>query len=221
MQDCQNNSFGKNIANNFLNLPMIATYRQEDIGMDKKKTTGKLLTKLHKHNGWGCSHSVRVSYYAVEIGRYLGLDEDRIDELFTAALLHDIGKLFIPARLLDKTSVLTKAEYHLIKGHIWFGYLLLKVLGYSREICKAVWNHHERYDGKGYRKKKKTELLAKIICVADAYDAMKCSRPYREGMDSAEIYCAMETGSGKQFDPAVWQAMTHLLFPENCGEDRG
>ena len=85
--------------------------------MDKKKTTGKLLTKLHKHNGWGCSHSVRVSYYAVEIGRYLGLDEDRIDELFTAALLHDIGKLFIPARLLDKTSVLTKAEYHLIKGH--------------------------------------------------------------------------------------------------------
>ena len=65
---------------------MIATYRQEDIGMDKKKTTGKLLTKLHKHNGWGCSHSVRVSYYAVEIGRYLGLDEDRIDELFTCLL---------------------------------------------------------------------------------------------------------------------------------------
>ena len=67
--------------------------------------TGKLLTKLQEHNGWGCSHSVRVSSYAVGIGKYLGLDEDSIDELFTAALLHDIGKLFIPARLLDKTGV--------------------------------------------------------------------------------------------------------------------
>lgn len=182
--------------------------------MDKKKMTGKLLTKLQEHNGWGCSHSVRVSSYAVGIGKYLGLNEDSIDELFTAALLHDIGKLFIPARLLDKTSVLTKAEFQLIKCHIWCGYLLLKVLGYSEEICKAVWNHHERYDGKGYRKKKKAGLLAEIICVADAYDAMNYSRPYRKGMDRAEIYCAMETGSGKQFAPAVWQAMAHLLFQE-------
>lgn len=182
--------------------------------MDKKKTTGKLLTKLQKHNGWGCSHSIRVGSYAVAMGKCLGLDETTEDELFTAALLHDIGKLLIPAKLLDKSGALTKAEYWLMKSHVGFGYLLLKVLGYPEKICKAVWNHHERYDGKGYRRKKNVGLLAEIISVADAYDAMKYSRPYREGMVDAEVYCAMETGSGKQFNPRVWQAMVCTVFPK-------
>ena len=172
--------------------------------MDKRRTTGKLLIKLQKHNGWGCSHSIHVSHYAVEMGRCLGLDEREINALFTAALLHDIGKLFIPVKILNKAGSLTRAEYRLVKWHTWFGYLLLKVLGYPEMICRAVENHHERYDGNGYHKKKDAGLFAEIISVADAYDAMKNCRPYREKMEEMEIFCAMATGSGKQFNPDVW-----------------
>lgn len=192
----------------------ISTYGQEDKRMDKRKQTGKLLIRLQKHNGWGCSHSIRVSRYAVEIGKNLGLDEKEVNELFTAALLHDIGKLFIPAKILDKDKTLTKAEYQIVKWHIRFGYLLLKVLGYPENICKAVENHHERYDGKGYQKKKDAGLFAEIIGVADAYDAMKNGRPYRDKMESFEIFCAMATASGKQFNPDVWEAMSCIVFPQ-------
>lgn len=182
--------------------------------MDKRRTTGKLLIKLQKHNGWGCSHSIRVSHYAVEMGRCLGLDERETNALFTAALLHDIGKLFIPTKILDKTGALTRAEYQVVKWHTRFGYLLLKVLGYSENVCRAVENHHERYDGNGYHKKKNVGLFAEIISVADAYDAMKSSRPYREKMEEMEIFCAMATGSGKQFNPDVWEVMSCMVFPK-------
>lgn len=198
----------------FLHALHISTYGQEDKTMDKRKQTGKLLIRLQKHNGWGCSHSIRVSRYAVEIGKNLGLDEKEVNELFTAALLHDIGKLFIPAKILDKDEALTKVEYQIVKCHIRFGYLLLKVLGYPGNICKAVEDHHERYDGKGYQKKKDAGLFAEIISVADAYDAMKNSRPYRDKMEAFEIFCAMATASGKQFNPDVWAAMSSIVFPK-------
>lgn len=197
----------------FLMSIIVPIYRQEGKRMDKRKTTGKLLMKLKNHNGWGCSHSIRVSRYAVETGKCLGLNDKEIDCLFTAALLHDIGKLFIPKRLLDKPGKLTKAEYRLMKCHAGFGYLLLKILGYPKEIGEAVRNHHERYDGRGYRRKKEISLFAAIICVADAYDAMKHSRPYRETMDDFEIYCAMATGSGEQFNPVIWRVMSGIVFP--------
>lgn len=182
--------------------------------MDKRRITGKLLIKLQKHNEWGCSHSIRVSHYAVEMGRCLGLNEREINALFTAALLHDIGKLFIPAKILDKTGALTRAEFQIVKWHPRFGYLLLKILGYPEKVCRAVEDHHERYDGNGYHKKKHVGLLAEIISVADAYDAMKNNRPYREKMEGIEIFCAMATGSGKQFNPDVWDVMRCIAFPK-------
>lgn len=190
--------------------------------MVNRGTTGQLLKRLKKHNGWGYAHSLRVGNCAGKAGVYLGLGEMAVQELVTAALLHDIGKLLVPSGILDKPGPLTGTEYRAVKRHTEYGYWIVKLLGYPDAVCEAVRNHHERYDGKGYRKQKETSLFARIISVADAWDAMGYSRPYREGMGEKTIYQAMKEEAGTQFDPAVWGAMVPVLFPDrktgSCGK---
>ncbi len=186
--------------------------------MVNKGTTRQLLKQLKKHNGWGYAHSLRVGNGAGKAGVYLGLGEMAVQELVTAALLHDIGKLLVPSGILDKPGPLTDTEYRAVKRHTEYGYWIVKLLGYPDAVCDAVRNHHERYDGNGYRKQKGTSLSARIISVLDTWDAMGYSRPYRNGMGEDAIYRAMKEGAGTQFDPDVWGAMVPVLFP---GRDMG
>lgn len=181
--------------------------------MVNEQTTGQLLKRLRQHNRWGYEHSLRVAGCSEKAGYCLGLKETDIRELTTAARLHDIGKLLVPPGILDKPGPLTEEEYRAVQQHTEYGCRILGMLGYPAAVCEAVRDHHERYDGNGYRKRKEAGLAARIISVADACDAMRYSRPYRKGMEEESIYRIMEAGSGSQFDPDICRIMLPVLFP--------
>lgn len=180
--------------------------------MNEREKTEQLLKRLEKHSRWTYEHSIRVSGYAVDVGRCLGMEPQDLKLLWTAARLHDIGKMAIPADILDKTGSLTEEEYQSVKSHTIYGYLFLKLLGYPHIICETVKDHHERYDGRGYGAKKEIGMSAKIICAVDSYDAMKFTRPYKKRLMDGEIYQEIEKNSGKQFDPEVCLAVLRTLF---------
>ena len=181
--------------------------------MDYEKMTNYQLKRLKIHRDWTYRQSLRVMGYAMEIGHVLGVESNALEELSIAARLHDIGKLAIPAGVLDKSGELSEEEYQLVKCHTIYGYLLLKSKGYPQIICEAVRDHHEQYDGRGYGGKKGTGIgiAARILCVADSYDAMKFGRPYREPFTDEEIYQEMAVNSGKQFDPEICAAALRLF----------
>lgn len=180
--------------------------------MGWEENTISLLEKLRQHNDWSYVHSLRVRDYAVEIGIFMELSRAEMEILSATALLHDIGKLMVPVVILDKPGSLTQIEFQQIKEHIWAGYRILSERGYPAVICEAVRDHHERYDGKGYGGRTAISLPAKILCLADAYDAMKHSRPYRKAMTEWEVYQEIAVNSGKQFDPEVCKAALCSLF---------
>lgn len=181
----------------------------EDMG---ERLSSYLLERLRCHDSWSHAHSVCVGRYAERIGRQMGLEDRTIERLSMAARLHDVGKLLIPARVLDKPDTLTESEYQQVKQHAWYGYLLLTALGYPDDVCEAVRDHHERPDGRGYGKTRAAGLSARIICVADSYDAMRHSRPYRKERDKDVIFRDMVGNMGRQFDPDVCRAAFKVLF---------
>lgn len=183
--------------------------------MMQENMTKRCLDALKSHDEWTYKHSIRVNHYSMKIGASLGLDEKIMDSLNEASLLHDIGKLAIPVSILDKPGKLTEQEYAVIKQHARIGYLLLKLPGtYSEEICCAVRDHHERCDGQGYDNRTDFSILAKIICVADCFDAMSEERPYKQAKSKEEIKIDLEHNAGYQFDPDISKIAAALFcFP--------
>lgn len=178
----------------------------------EEQLTSYLLERLRRHDSWSHAHSVCVGRYAERIGRQMGLDGTVIGRLSIAARLHDVGKLLIPASVLDKPAPLTESEYQLVMQHAWYGCLLLTALGYPDDVCEAVRDHHERPDGRGYGRTTMAGLSARVICVADSYDAMRHSRPYRKERDKDVIFRDMVGNMGRQFDPDVCRAAFKVLF---------
>lgn len=159
-------------------------------------------------------HSHRVAAYAVEIGRRFGLNEEQLEQLRYAALLHDIGKIGIPDHILNKHFKLTDEEYAIIKQHPTIGGDILKEFTLVPEAAVGALYHHERYDGKGYNTGMKGEdipLHARIIAVADAYDAMDSTRVYQASMDPEIIYHELEKGRGTQFDARFAEIMMGMM----------
>lgn len=159
-------------------------------------------------------HSHRVAAYAVEIGRRFGLTEEELEQLRYAALLHDIGKIGIPDHILNKHFQLTDEEYAVIKQHPNIGGDILKEFTLVPVAAVGALYHHERYDGKGYNKGLKGEeipLYARIIAVADAYDAMDSTRVYQASMDPEAIYHELEKGRGTQFDARFAEIMMAMM----------
>lgn len=175
--------------------------------------TSMLLTWLFIYHPATWLHSIRVSYYADQIGKELWTEAIDLRALRTAALLHDIGKIMIPKKVLKKRDSLMESEYKMIKRHVEFGYQILKNAGYSEGICEAVRDHHERADGKGYQYKTECSLPAAIISVADCYDVMKHGRSYQKRKTNAEITIELCNQMGKQFQTkvamaALWSLLT-------------
>ena len=149
-------------------------------------------------------HSVRVAQYAVFLGRAMKLSQDELTMLELGALFHDLGKIGVPDHILDKPGKLTEAERAQIELHPGRGAEMLEPLRFLHRGLAILKNHHERYDGSGYPDSLAGEnipFVARIVSVADAFDAMTTDRSYRKAMSLQEALAEIKKQKGTQFDP--------------------
>ncbi|MDB5083445.1 MAG: hypothetical protein JWN30_331 [Bacilli bacterium] len=159
-------------------------------------------------------HSWRVAHWAKEIARTIKLPQKNIDDVYFAGILHDIGKIGIEDAILRKEGKLTFEEYERIKDHPVIGYQILKQANVFPELLPGIRSHHERIDGKGYPDELKGEeipLMARILAVSDAFDAMVSDRPYRKGLPIEEALSRVKEGMGTQFDAELAAVFTTLI----------
>ncbi len=166
-------------------------------------------------------HSARVSLYAQEIARRMGMKSEEIRNMGYIALMHDCGKIGVPDKILTKPSRLEPEERKIIEEHTTRGGYVLENFTAIEGIRDGALYHHERYDGNGYPKKLKgadIPMCARIICVADAYDAMNSDRCYRPRMPREKIVKELDDNAGKQFDPDIVAHMLAMLREGFCDE---
>ncbi|MCR5615816.1 MAG: HD domain-containing protein [Saccharofermentans sp.] len=159
-------------------------------------------------------HSVRVAHYTAMLAREMGCSEDDIEKYYNIALMHDVGKIGIPMEVLNKPGKLNDEEYEIIKSHAALGYETLKDISIMPELAIGAGMHHERPDGKGYPDGLKGEeipLVARIIGVADTFDAMYSNRPYRNRMPFSKVESIIREVAGSQLDPEVVAAFLRLV----------
>jgi diguanylate cyclase (GGDEF)-like protein len=173
-----------------------------------------IITTLHEKHPREEKHSSRVRYYMEMFIDAESFDISNKALLETAGMLHDIGKIALDYSILEKAGSLTKEEYDAVKKHPEVGYRILSSAGVYQEILEGVLYHHERYDGRGYPEGLKGEeipLLARILTVCDAYDAMRSDRPYRKALTKNEAVKELENCSGTQFDPKITHFFIKML----------
>lgn len=186
----------------------------EEISLQLMQT---LSTTIEAKDEYTRGHSYRVAEYSALIARELNWDEDEMRNLKNAAYLHDIGKIGIPDNILNKPVKLTDEELGVIKEHTVIGAEILKNITLIDHVKEAARSHHERYDGRGYPDGLKGEeipLYARIIAVADSFDAMKSRRIYRSPLDDQVVYNEIFQNRGTQFDPELADIFLKLLDEE-------
>ena len=159
-------------------------------------------------------HSSRVALYTSLIAKQLGKSDEEVEKIYNIALLHDIGKISIPDRILNKPGKLDDEEYAIMKSHSPNGYNILKDITIAPEIAIGAGAHHERYDGRGYPNNLKGDEIpevAQIIAVADTFDAMYSTRPYRRKMPLEEVVGEIKRCAGSQFNPKMVEAFMKVV----------
>lgn len=168
-------------------------------------------------------HSTRVAEYAREIARRTGFSEKQQDDIYMMGLLHDVGKIGIPEAIINKPSRLTDEEYAEIKTHPLVGASILRNITEFPQLAVGARWHHERYDGKGYPDGLSGEdipLEARIIAIADAYDAMSSRRSYRDVLPQEYVRGELVKGKGSQFDPKLTDVMLGMVDADKDYEMR-
>jgi HD-GYP domain-containing protein (c-di-GMP phosphodiesterase class II) len=176
-----------------------------------------VMNALKEKDAYTQGHSIRVIEYAVKIGMELNLNPQELKDLEISAVLHDIGKLSIPDRILKKPGRLTKEEFSIMQTHSTNGEKLLDGINNLEKYKKYIRAHHERFDGMGYPdglKEEEIPLISRIIFVADTFDAMTSDRPYRNGLPIETAVEELIRCSGTQFDPKVVQAFLNVITKE-------
>ena len=159
-------------------------------------------------------HSKRVAEYSRKIAQRMGKSPEEQDEIYRAGLLHDVGKIRIPEDIINKPGKLTDEEFNTIKIHPITGYNILRGIAEDSSIATTAKHHHERYDGKGYPNGLKGEEIpetARILGVADSYDAMASNRSYRDALPQDVVRGEIEKGRGTQFDPKIADVMLKMI----------
>ena len=159
-------------------------------------------------------HSIRVAAYSVELARRMGMSDDAQERIYYIALLHDIGKIGIPDHILNKPGRLTDEEREIIQRHPAIGGKILENFTALDGAEQGAKYHHERFDGKGYCEHlagKNIPKVARIIGVADSYDAMSSDRCYRKALSKEKIVSELKEGMGKQFDPDIVPHMLDMI----------
>lgn len=178
------------------------------------RTVQALVAAVEAKDPYTRWHSTNVAKYAVSIARDLGQSPSFLEEMHIAAILHDVGKIGISERIIAKPERLSAEEFEIMKDHPAHGIRILDPIGFSSTIIDAIYQHHERFDGRGYPQGLRGEsicLAARILSVADSIDAMLSERPYRGMISSAAVLAELEREAGGQFDPAVTGAARRLI----------
>lgn len=193
-------------------------YMLDLVNKSYEDTIKSLANAIEASDEYTKGHCDRVETYALQIGEALDLSRTHLENLSKASILHDIGKIGIPTEILNKETPLTDLEFNKIKEHSHLGYQILKEVEFLKNSVEVIRQHHERYDGYGYpdgRSGDEIDMLARILSIADSYDAMTSSRAYRKKPLSPEK--AMEElrqGSGKQFDPEIVEVFIRCVTNE-------
>ena len=164
----------------------------------------QLSAAIEARDPYARGHASRVTVFAQAMARRVGLDKERLSVLRLGALLHDVGKLTVPPAVLLKSGPLTETEFIQVQRHPAAGVRMLRSLGAPREILPSVLHHHERWDGTGYprgRAGERIPLEARILSVADSFDAMTSTRPYRAPRQASDALDELRRCAGTQFDP--------------------
>ncbi|WP_318503466.1 HD-GYP domain-containing protein [Bacillus sp. T3] len=179
-------------------------------------TLSKLLDSRDKYTA---NHSENVASYSLKIAKKMGLSKYQCKAIYIGGLLHDTGKIGVPESVLIKPAKLTANEYEIIKTHPVIGYETLKPISFIRElgVLEMILYHHERFDGKGYPfglKGEEIPLPARIMAIADSFDAMTSSRVYRDGLGIDYALTEIEINKGKQFDPEIAEVFLRIMNQE-------
>ena len=213
-------------------VPALAAHRLHDLYREQRETAGQLqvanarleraslsfatalIAALDARDQYTAGHSAAVSVYARDIAARLGLPDDQQQLAHLCGLVHDVGKVGLPAGLLEKPGALTLEERRRMEEHSAIGERILAKVDDYNEIAKVVRHHHERMDGNGYPDRLRGDeipLVSRIIAVADAYNAMTSGRPYRDAMPSRVARFRLAQAAGTQFDTAVVAAFEAIL----------
>ena len=214
--------FSLNVLRTAENIHMIELQRQKKELAKRKRQMEKvslqmiqtLSTTIEAKDEYARGHSHRVAEYAALIANELGWDSEEIMNLKYAAHLHDIGKIGIPDMLLNKPACLTPEEYSVIKEHTVIGAEILKNISLIPHVAEVARSHHEHYDGTGYPDGLAGEnipLSARIVAIADCYDAMNSKRIYRNALPPEKIFKEIENNRSTQFDPELTDIFLNLL----------
>ena len=176
-----------------------------------------LIATIGVNDDYTKCHSERVAEYSREIAARHGLSEEEQEIIYIMALLHDIGKIGVPAAVINKPGRLMDVEYEIVKQHPVLGAEILKNIKDFPKLAAVVRSHHERFDGKGYPDGLAGEDIppeARIIAVAESYDAMTSESRYRTPLSKAEARAEIEKCSGSQFDPVFAGIMLQMIDEE-------
>lgn len=194
---------------------------QQTIERLKKTTTGIIFTIakiLELRDPYTAGHQQRVARLACAIGRKMGMEEEEVDGIFMAALIHDIGKIYVPAEILNRPAKLNETEMDLVKTHPNIGYDIVKDIDFSQPIDRIVVQHHERIDGSGYPNGIQGDeiiLPARILAVADVVEAMASHRPYRPAHSLEETLGEIDRCRDRLYDGRVVDACMKVFRADN------
>ncbi len=186
----------------------------EDLRENYFRTVQALVAAVEAKDPYTRWHSTNVAKYAVAVARDLGMSPSQLEEMHIAAILHDVGKIGISELIISKPERLSREEFDIMKDHPAHGIRILEPIGFSSTIISAIYQHHERFDGKGYPQGLAGEditLPARVLNVADTIDAMVSERPYRGTISTEAVLLELERESGGQFDPRVAASARRLI----------
>ncbi|MCM8824199.1 MAG: HD-GYP domain-containing protein, partial [Candidatus Omnitrophica bacterium] len=183
-----------------------------------RETIRALASAVEKRDPYTAGHQQRVTYLASSIAQKLKFSEEKLNGLQLASLIHDVGKMYVPAEILSKPTMLSEIEFNLIKAHPQVGYYILHSVEFPWPIDRIVLQHHERLDGSGYPfgiSKEEILMEAKIIAVADVVEAMASHRPYRPSLGIDRALEEISINQGILFDKQVVEICIELFRKEN------
>ncbi|APC06234.1 HD domain-containing phosphohydrolase [Polynucleobacter asymbioticus] len=191
---------------------------QERLASSLRATIEAMSKTMEWRDPYTAGHQKRVAMISMAIARMLGWENERIQALYMAAMVHDIGKMAVPSEILTKPSRLTDLEMQMVQGHVEAGYQILKDIPFPWPIAEMVHQHHERLDGSGYPNKLKGDQIceeAKVLAVADTIEAMATHRPYRPAKGLVAAMEEIKAEAGQKLDPKVVDAAYQLLEGDN------